>query len=159
MKARPSKKLTHLNAAGEAHMVDVTTKAVTARQAKAEARVHMATATAKLIAKGSAAKGDVLATARIAGIQGAKRTPELIPLCHGIALTKVTVDFLLRKNVLVVTATANALDRTGVEMEALVAASTAALTVYDMLKAVDRGMRIEVELSQKSGGRSGSWSR
>jgi cyclic pyranopterin phosphate synthase len=151
--------LTHLDAKGQAHMVDVGAKDTTARQAIAAARVRMARATFARLEAGDTPKGDVLATARIAGIQAAKRTSELIPLCHAIALTKVTVDVALEGGEAVITATAQARDRTGVEMEALVAASTAALTLYDMLKAVDRGMSFEVALLAKDGGRTGRWTR
>jgi cyclic pyranopterin phosphate synthase len=151
--------LTHLDARGQAHMVDVGAKETTARRAVASARVRMDRATFARLEAGDSPKGDVLATARIAGIQAAKRTSELIPLCHAIALTKVTVDVALEGGEAVITATAEARDRTGVEMEALVAASTAALTLYDMLKAVDRGMSFEVALVAKDGGRTGRWTR
>ncbi|MGO8999584.1 MAG: cyclic pyranopterin monophosphate synthase MoaC [Polyangiaceae bacterium] len=150
---------THLNERGEARMVDVGAKAVTPRRAVARARVAMQAATAARLRAGDVAKGDVLGTARIAGIQGAKRTSELIPLCHAVALTRVTVDFVVEEDGVAILATADALDRTGVEMEALTAASVAALTVYDMLKSVDRGMRLTVELAEKSGGKSGTWVR
>ena len=155
----PETKLTHLTDAGEAHMVDVGDKTVTARRATARARVTMARETFLALERGDTKKGDVLATARIAGIQAAKRTSELIPLCHAIALTKVTVDILLVDDGVTIDATAEARDRTGVEMEALVAASTAALTVYDMLKAIDRAMTFEVSLLAKTGGKSGDWKR
>ncbi len=150
---------THLSSRGEVHMVDVGAKATTERRAVAEARVTMDPATAARLRDGKASKGDVLATARIAGIQGAKKTPELIPLCHAVALTKVEILLTIEPRGVVVRATAEATDRTGVEMEAMVAASTAALTVYDMLKGVDRGMSFEVRLLEKSGGRSGLWTR
>jgi cyclic pyranopterin monophosphate synthase len=156
------KRLTHTNAAGEAHMVDVGEKAVTAREARATAEVHMAPSTLRAIVDGALPKGDVLAVARVAGIMAAKRTPELIPLCHGIALTGVDVTFKprARQGVLAIEATARATDRTGVEMEALVAASVAALTVYDMVKGVERGVTIErVALAEKTGGKSGHWRR
>ena len=153
--------LTHLDAEGHAHMVDVGGKAITARLARAEAFVRMEPDTMALLRSGAAPKGDVLATARIAGIQAAKRVFELIPLCHQVALTGVEVvlspadDSRLR-----IEATARCRDRTGVEMEALTAATVAALTVYDMLKAVDRGMSIEgARLLEKAGGRSGRWTR
>ena len=152
-------KLSHINERGEAHMVDVSEKSVTSRTARAEGFVAMRPETLALVTRCEAKKGDVLATARIAGIQAAKRTPELIPLCHAIALTKVTVDIALESGGATISATAEATDRTGVEMEALVAASTAALAIYDMLKGIDRGMRIEVELSHKSGGKTGTWER
>lgn len=149
--------LTHLDAEGRAQMVDVSAKPATARVAVAEARVRMKPATLRGLRSGDTRKGDVLAVARIAGIQAAKRTSELIPLCHAIHLTKVTMDLRLEAGMVVITATAHALDRTGVEMEALVAASTAALTVYDMLKAVDRGMSFDVRLLSKDGGKTGAW--
>ena len=159
-KAAPRKSklpLTHLDAKGEARMVDVGGKEVTARKAVAHARVHMDRATFTRLAAGETPKGDVLATARIAGIQAAKRTSELIPLCHAIALTKVTVEIALVAGEAHVTATAEARDRTGVEMEALVAASTAALPLYDMLKAIDRAITFEVGLLAKEGGKTGAW--
>lgn len=140
-------------------MVDVAAKEVTARSATAEARVRMGAETFARLAAGDTPKGDVLAVARIAGIQAAKRTSELIPLCHAIALTSVAVDIELASGAVTVRATANAKDRTGVEMEALVAASTAALTLYDMLKAVDHGITFEVGLIAKDGGRTGPWKR
>lgn len=156
------KALTHVNAKGEARMVEVGAKEVTAREARAQAEVHMARTTLRAIVDGALPKGDVLAVARVAGIQAAKRTPELIPLCHGIALTSVEVVFRpdARRGVLTIDAVARATDRTGVEMEALVAASVAALTVYDMVKAVERGVTIErVALLEKKGGKSGHWQR
>lgn len=152
------KRLTHLDEAGRAAMVDVAHKPVTERTAVAVAELVMQPVTLALILSGHAPKGDVLATARIAGIQAAKRTPELIPLCHGIALSSVRVDFEVIDEAsgrLGLRATARATDRTGVEMEALVAASIAALTVYDMVKAVDRALTIEsVRLQSKTGGHS-----
>jgi cyclic pyranopterin phosphate synthase len=150
---------THIDARGQAHMVDVGAKDVTSRRAVAHARVLMHAATVARLRAGDVAKGDVLATARIAGIQASKRTPELIPLCHAIALTRVAIDFTIGDDGVSIEAVAEARDRTGVEMEALTAASVAALTVYDMLKSVDRGMRIVVELASKSGGKSGAWTR
>ena len=138
-------------------MVDVGAKEATARRAVAEARVTMQPETAQRLREGRADKGDVLATARIAGIQAAKKTPDLIPLCHAIALTRVEVELTIEPEAVLVRATAEARDRTGVEMEAMVAASVAALTVYDMLKGVDRGMSFDVRLLEKSGGRSGLW--
>jgi cyclic pyranopterin monophosphate synthase len=149
----------HVDARGEARMVDVAGKEVTSRRAVARARVTMQAATVPRLRAGDVAKGDVLGTARVAGIQAAKRTPELIPLCHSIALTRVAVDFVLDADGVVIEATAEARDRTGVEMEALTAASVAALTVYDMLKSVDRGMSITVELGEKHGGKTDSWTR
>lgn len=151
--------LTHLDDEGNARMVDVGEKAVTARRATARARVQMSADTFALLASGGAPKGDVLAAARIAGIQASKLTPQLIPLCHGIALTKVEIAITLEGGGAIVEATAEARDRTGVEMEAMVAASTAALTIYDMLKAVDRGMTFDVALVEKTGGKTGTWRR
>lgn len=154
--------LTHLRASGDAHMVNVSEKMATERLAEAEAFVSMKAETLALLASGATPKGDVLAAARIAGIQAAKRTPELIPLCHAIALTGVEVELTLQTEPpgVAVKATARAFDRTGVEMEAMVAASIASLTLYDMLKAVDRGMSVKnVVLSRKSGGRSGDFRR
>jgi cyclic pyranopterin monophosphate synthase len=157
--SKNSPALTHLTATGEAHMVDVGAKEITARRAIARARVHMNTETFALLSEGNTPKGDVLATARIAGISAAKRTSELIPLCHLIALTQVDIAIALDAGMVTIHATAEARDRTGVEMEALVAASTAALTIYDMLKAVDRNMSFDVCLISKSGGRTGDWKR
>ena len=152
--------LTHLDAAGAATMVDVGDKAVTERVAIAEGRIVMLPATLDLALTGAAKKGDVVATARVAGIMAAKRTAELIPLCHPLALTRVKVDIAADAALpgFRVTALAKVSGQTGVEMEALTAVSIACLTLYDMLKAVDRGMRIEgVTLREKSGGRSGHW--
>ena len=152
--------LTHFDAAGQAHMVDVGAKAETARLARARGCVRMQPATFILIAGGSAAKGDVLGVARIAAIQAAKRTGELIPLCHPIALTRVAVEFDLDETTATVTCTATAetFGRTGVEMEALTACSVGLLTIYDMCKAADRGMVIEeIRLLEKAGGKSGHW--
>ena len=157
-----SDRLSHLDERGRARMVDVGDKGITAREAIASAVVRMRPETMKVLTEGSAAKGDVLATARIAGIQAAKRTPELIPLCHHVALAAVEVRFSPDEDGvrLRIEALARAVDRTGVEMEALTAASVAALTVYDMLKAIDRAMVIEeVRLEAKRGGRSGEWTR
>jgi len=148
---------THVNRRGEVHMVDVGAKPKTLRRAVAKAHVTMRPATAAKLRAGEAPKGDVLATARIAGIQAAKRTPELVPLCHAVALTRVEIDVEVEVAGVTILAVAEALDRTGVEMEAMVAASAAALTVYDMLKGVDRGMTFAVTLLEKSGGRSGTW--
>jgi cyclic pyranopterin phosphate synthase len=156
------KKLTHFNRRGKAQMVDVGAKAETVRTARAGGRIVMNRSTLDLISAGPAAKGDVLAVAQIAAIQGAKRTAELIPLCHPLALTKVDVEFtLVPGNVAVdCIATAQTVGRTGVEMEALTAVATALLTIYDMCKAVDRGMRIEnIQLLEKKGGKSGHWIR
>jgi len=151
--------LTHLDAAGQAHMVDVGEKAETLREAVARAEVLMRPETAALIQSGGMPKGDVLATARIGGIMGAKRTPDLIPLCHPIALTGATVSFTWDgESRLLIEASARTVGKTGVEMEALTAVTVAALTVYDMCKAVDKQMRIEaVRLVRKSGGRSGTY--
>lgn len=154
------KKLTHLGAAGEASMVDVAGKAVTLRVAVAAGSVVMQPATLELILAGDAKKGDVIGTARLAGIMAAKHTHELIPLCHPIALTKLAVDIESDKSLpgLRVSATARAEGKTGVEMEALTAVSIACLTIYDMAKAIDRGMVIgEIRLLEKSGGKSGDW--
>ena len=151
-------RLTHLDEDGSAHMVDVSAKAVTARQAVATGRIDMCAEAATAIAQGLVKKGDVLAVARVAGIMAAKRTAELIPLCHPIALSAVTVDFDLDGTGVTVTATARTAGQTGVEMEALTAATVALLTVYDMAKALDKGMIIgQVRLLSKSGGKSGDW--
>jgi cyclic pyranopterin phosphate synthase len=161
-KATRARQLTHLDARGQAQMVDVADKAVTAREAVAGVEVHMQRATLRLLQSGAAKKGDVLAVARIAGIQAAKRTPELIPLCHAIALSKCEVNFDAkpRLGVLSIETRVRAFDRTGAEMEALTAAAVAALTVYDMLKAVDRSMTIrELALLEKRGGRRGEYRR
>jgi cyclic pyranopterin phosphate synthase len=152
--------LSHLNARGEAHMVDVSDKAVTSRTATAEGFVTMAPATLDMILDGTAPKGDVLATARIAGIMGAKKTADLIPLCHPLALSKVTVDFTPdRDNArLRVEATVKVDGKTGVEMEALTAVTVACLTLYDMCKAADRAMSFAgIRLIEKTGGRSGTF--
>ena len=154
------RRLTHLDAEGAARMVDVSGKDVTVREATAKGRVVMAAETLRLVTTGAAKKGDVLAVARIAGIMAAKRTHELIPLCHPLALQSVTVDLSPEEAgpTIEVTATVRVEGRTGVEMEALTAVSVACLTVYDMLKAADRAMRIEaVRLVGKSGGRSGDY--
>jgi cyclic pyranopterin phosphate synthase len=153
-------KLTHINANGEAQMVDVSDKDNTTREAKAGARVVMQTETLELIVSGSHKKGDVLAVARIAGIQAAKKCSDLIPLCHPLMLSKVSVELTPNneKCCIDIIATAKLNGKTGVEMEALTAASIAALTVYDMCKAVDRFMRIDnVQLIEKKGGKSGHW--
>ena len=151
---------THFDAEGKAVMVDVSDKDVTERSATAKGSVIMQPATLAMIRDGGVKKGDVLSVARLAGIMGAKRTPDLIPLCHPLALTSVKVDLTLdeARNAVDITATCKLKGRTGVEMEALTAVSVAALTVYDMCKAVDRGMRItEVRLTHKAGGKSGSY--
>ncbi len=153
-------KLSHLDEQGRARMVDVSGKERTVREAVAEAFVRCAPATLALVRDRRVPKGDVLAVARIAGIAGAKRTPDLVPLCHPVALTSVEVELEVRDDGIAVTATARAADRTGVEMEALTAAAAAALTIYDMLKAAERGIEITgLRLVRKSGGRSGSWTR
>ena len=153
--------LTHFDARGQAHMVDVGEKAETRRSATATGRVTMQPETLRRIVEGSAAKGDVLAVARIAAIQGAKRTSDLIPLCHPLPLTHVGVDFTVDLDACAVdcVATAETFGRTGVEMEALTAVTVGLLTIYDMCKAIDRGMRFErVRLLEKKGGKSGHWS-
>ena len=153
-------RLTHLDESGAANMVDVSGKAVTPRTAKAEGAVVMAPETLDLIRRGDAKKGDVLGTARVAGIMAAKRTHELIPLCHPLLLTKVAVDCALDDALpgVRVTAEARVSGQTGVEMEALTAVSVALLTIYDMAKALDKGMVIEdVRLLEKTGGKSGAW--
>jgi len=156
---KPGISLTHLTRDGHAHMVDVGAKNVTARRALARARVRMSKETFVRLVAGDTPKGDVLAAARIAGIQAAKKTSELIPLCHLVALTRVEVTISLDGGAAIIDASAEARDRTGVEMEAMVAASVAALTIYDMLKAVDRGMSFDVGLVEKAGGKSGTWQR
>jgi cyclic pyranopterin phosphate synthase len=158
MNAEHDQKLSHLDAEGHASMVDVGEKAGSRREAVARTYVSMSDATLRLIVDGGLPKGDVLATARIAGIMAAKRTSELIPLCHPLMLTHVAVDLRPAEDqsVLLIEATVRTHGQTGVEMEALTAASVAALTVYDMCKAVDRSMRInDLRLAQKTGGRSG----
>ena len=154
-------KLTHFDAAGKAAMVDVGAKAETVRVATARARVVMQKATLDLIRAGDAKKGDVLGVARLAGIMAAKRTADLIPLCHPLPITSVSVDLTPTGDEAVeIAATVRTTGRTGVEMEALTAASVAALTVYDMVKAVDRGMRIEaLRVVAKSGGKSGDFTQ
>ena len=150
--------LTHIDESGAARMVDVSAKAVTAREATAEGRIDMLPATLAAIRDGLVKKGDVLSVARIAGIMAAKRTAELIPLCHPLPLSGVEVALALEDGGVRVTATARTTHTTGVEMEALSAASVALLTIYDMAKAIDRGMTISgIRLLAKSGGRSGDW--
>jgi cyclic pyranopterin monophosphate synthase len=149
-------KLSHLDNQGQAHMVDVSGKDVTTRRATARARVVMLAETVSLLRDGLAKKGDVLATARIAGIMAAKKTSDLIPLCHPLMISKVSVDFQIGDDVVDVEATVTVEGKTGVEMEALTACSVACLTIYDMLKAVDRGMKItDLRVVEKSGGKSG----
>jgi cyclic pyranopterin phosphate synthase len=154
------KRLSHFDDAGAARMVEVGAKPETARVAVASGRIEMARATAGAIRRGRIGKGDVLGVARLAGIQAAKRTAEWIPLCHPIRLTGIDVDLRPVAESVVITATVRAFDRSGVEMEALAAVSAAALTVYDMCKAIDRGMRItDIRLDEKRGGKSGTWLR
>lgn len=153
--------LTHFDAEGRAHMVDVSDKAVTARVATASGWIRMARDTFDIIGEGRAEKGDVLGVARLAGIMGAKRTADLIPLCHPLPITKVAVDLTLDADLpgVVITATVKTTGQTGVEMEALTAVSTAALTVYDMIKAVDKAMEIGgIHVTLKDGGKSGRYS-
>jgi cyclic pyranopterin monophosphate synthase len=155
----PKKKLSHLDKAGRPKMVDVTGKADTARVAVAKGSVRMQPATFKLIKGGSTAKGDVLSVAKLAGIMAAKKTPDLIPLCHPILIGNIDIDFTLDEanSTIGITATVQSTGRTGVEMEALTATAVTALTIYDMCKAVDRGMKIEnIRLVRKSGGKSGT---
>ena len=154
--------LTHFDAQGQAHMVDVGAKASTHRVAVATGRIQMLPSTLALIQSGTVKKGDVLGSARIAGIQGAKKTSDLIPLCHPLALTRVAIDFLTQAEAevptIVCTATAETIGQTGVEMEALTAVQVALLTIYDMCKAADRGMVMtDVKLLEKQGGKSGHW--
>jgi cyclic pyranopterin phosphate synthase len=152
--------LTHIDTKGEARMVDISTKPATERTAVAEGRVVMSQATLELIASGNAKKGDVLGTARLAGIMAAKRTSDLIPLCHPLALSKVTLDIATDKSLpgCLVRAAVKVTGPTGVEMEALTAVSIACLTIYDMVKAVERGVRIEgIHLLEKKGGKSGHY--
>ncbi|MDB9804823.1 cyclic pyranopterin monophosphate synthase MoaC [Porticoccaceae bacterium] len=154
-----STQLTHLNAQGEAHMVDVSAKADTARTAIAQSQVELTPAIVAAITDDSLPKGDLFATVRIAGIQAAKKCSDLIPLCHPLPLSKITVDIELQGNSLVIRALCKTTGKTGVEMEALTAASVAALTVYDMCKGLDKGMIIrETKLLEKTGGKSGDWS-
>jgi cyclic pyranopterin phosphate synthase len=152
--------LTHFDAAGQAHMVDVGDKPETHRLARAEGRIRMQPTTLALIKQGNAAKGDVLGIARIAGIQATKRTGDLIPLCHPLGLTHVEVEFAIDEpsNSVTVRVTTETVGRTGVEMEALTGVSAALLTIYDMLKAADRGMVVDgIRLLEKRGGKSGHW--
>lgn len=152
-------KLTHLNPSGEAHMVDVSAKADTLRTAIAQSQVELTAAIVAAITDDNLPKGDLYATARIAGIQAAKKCSDLIPLCHPLPLSKITVDIELQGNSLLITALCKTTGKTGVEMEALIAASVAALTVYDMCKGLDKGMIIrDTKLLEKSGGKSGDWS-
>jgi cyclic pyranopterin phosphate synthase len=151
-------KLTHLGSDGSARMVDVGGKPATARRAVASGRIAMSAQALAAIREGNAPKGDVLSAARIAGIMAAKRTGELIPLCHPLGLEAVNIDFTYEESAIRATATASLTGRTGVEMEAMVAVSLALLTIYDMAKAIDKGMTIEaVRLIEKTGGKSGHW--
>jgi cyclic pyranopterin phosphate synthase len=153
-------RLTHFDASGQAHMVDVSAKTETHRRAIAQGRITMQAATFSKLSEGTAAKGDVLGIARLAGIMAAKQTGALIPLCHPIPLTRVTVEFATdaAQCSVTCTATSETVGRTGVEMEALTATSVALLTIYDMLKAIDRGMVMDgIKLIEKHGGKSGSW--
>ena len=155
-------KLTHLDEAGHARMVDVSDKAETSRMARATATVQLTQAAMDLLIKGNLKKGDALGVARVAGIMGAKKTSELIPLCHPLPITKVTIDLDpdQASNQVLIAATVKTKGQTGVEMEALTAAATAALTLYDMLKAVDKGIVITaIQLDEKQGGKSGLWKR
>ncbi len=151
-------RLTHLDEDGAARMVDVSAKSTTAREATATGRIAMSAEAATAIREGAVKKGDVLAVARIAGIMAAKRTADLIPLCHPLPISGVTLDLVVEETVVTATATVRTTHTTGVEMEAMTAVSVALLTIYDMAKALDRGMVIgEVRLLAKSGGRSGDW--
>ena len=150
--------LTHIDAQGAAHMVDVSAKAETVRQASATGRIDMSADAARAIREGNAKKGDVLGVARIAGIMAAKKTSELIPLCHPLAISKVTLDLDVDDQGVAATATVRISGQTGVEMEALTAVSVALLTVYDMAKALDKSMTIrDIRLIEKTGGKSGDW--
>jgi cyclic pyranopterin phosphate synthase len=160
--AQDETELTHLDAQGRLRMVDVTEKDITAREARAEATVYMSPDTLRRICDGSIPKGNVFEVARVAGIMAAKRTWELIPLCHSLQLTGVEIDFIVdrQKSSVRVTSRVRTTDRTGVEMEALVAVTHACLTIYDMCKAIDREIRFEsIRLNYKSGGRSGMYER
>ncbi|MEV0776670.1 cyclic pyranopterin monophosphate synthase MoaC [Streptomyces sp. NPDC050433] len=157
--SRPGR-LTHIDEAGAARMVDVSAKEVTARTASASGRVLVSPRVVELLRGEGMPKGDALATARIAGIMGAKRTPDLIPLCHPLAVSGVTIDLAVTDDAVEVLATVKTTDRTGVEMEALTAVTVAALTLVDMVKAVDKGAVItDVRVEEKTGGKSGHWSR
>ena len=152
--------LTHINEQGRARMVDVTEKAATARTAVAEGRIRMNRETAELIRTGGMAKGDVLAVAQVAGIMAAKRTPDIIPMCHTLRLTGVDITFTLEEEAVRIRATVRCKGETGVEMEALTAVSAAALTIYDMCKAVQKDMEIgEIRLCRKTGGKSGDYEK
>ena len=158
MSGQKSQGLTHFDAQGQAHMVDVSDKPVTARVAVAEGFVVMSAETLALVTSGTAKKGDVLGIARLAGIMAAKKTAELIPLCHPLMLSKVTLDLAPDEGGVTATATVRLTGQTGVEMEALTAVSVALLTVYDMAKALDKGMIVrDIRLIEKTGGKSGDW--
>jgi cyclic pyranopterin phosphate synthase len=151
-------KLTHLNTDGEAHMVDVSAKADTIRTAIAQSQVELTKDIIAAITDNTLPKGDLFATVRIAGIQAAKKTSDLIPLCHPLPLSKITLDIELQGNRLIITVVCKTIGKTGVEMEALTAASVAALTVYDMCKGLDKGMVVsQTKLLEKTGGKSGNW--
>jgi cyclic pyranopterin phosphate synthase len=155
-----SEKLSHINEQGEAHMVDVSDREVSTRTATASGKVLLSKAVLNQIADGTTPKGDVLATARVAGIMGAKKTPELIPLCHPISISSVNVDVKVESDGIAISATVKIADRTGVEMEALTAVSITALTIIDMVKALDPSATItDVRVDEKDGGRNGHWKR
>jgi len=155
-----SEKLSHINEQGEAHMVDVSNREVSTRTATASGKVLLSKAVLNQIADGTTPKGDVLATARVAGIMGAKKTPELIPLCHPISISSVNVDVKVESDGIAISATVKIADRTGVEMEALTAVSITALTIIDMVKALDPSATItDVRVDEKDGGRNGHWKR
>jgi len=158
--ARPEPRLTHVDETGAARMVDVSGKDVTSRVAVATGRVLVSAEVVRLLRGDGVPKGDALGVARVAGIMGAKRTPDLVPLCHPLAISGVSVDLSVADDAVRITATVRTTDRTGVEMEALTAVSVAALTLVDMVKAVDKGAVIsDVRLESKSGGKSGDWAR
>ncbi len=160
MAEKDSGELTHFDASGRARMVEVGSKEETVRTAVATGSVEMQPETMQLVREGRAAKGDMLAVAQVAAIMGAKRTPDLIPMCHPLMLTGVNVEFELQERAVLISARVSTRGRTGVEMEALTAVAAAGLTIYDMLKAVDRGMVIgPIQLERKEGGRSGTWER
>jgi len=153
-------KLSHLDDSGAAHMVDISAKATTVREARASGQISMAPQAIAAIKDGTAKKGDVLAVARVAGIMAAKRTSELIPLCHPVTLSSVSVDFDITGSAITATVTARSSGQTGIEMEALTAVSATLLTLYDMVKAVDKAMIMsDIKLLTKSGGKSGDWHR
>lgn len=153
-------KLNHFNDTGGAHMVDISEKADTVRTAVASAQLRMQPETAEVIRSGTAQKGDVLGVAQVAGIMAAKNTPQIVPMCHPLMLTGTDIEFDVKDDAVNITATVKTTGKTGVEMEALTAASVTALTIYDMVKAMDRGMTIEnIQVETKSGGASGDWQR